>query len=55
MIPPRDINKPKNVKEEGWCAFYSGQNLKHCPYTDDKLRAAWIVGFNDASERFAGD
>jgi ribosome modulation factor len=52
MIPPRDLTRPRNVAEEGWCAFYSGRDERSCPYADAHRREAWMLGHRSASDWF---
>ncbi len=55
MIPPRDINRPASIAEEGWCAFYAGCSARHCPYSSAEGRSAWLSGYHAAQEWFANE
>jgi ribosome modulation factor len=55
MIPPRNLDKPANVQEEGWAAAMAGRSVNACPYTTDALREAWMKGHAAAEEWFANE
>lgn len=53
MIPPRDLSNPQSIREQGWCAYHSGVDARHCPYVNQVSRDAWLFGHEAAAEWFA--
>ena len=55
MIPPRDLNHPMTIAEEGWCAYVEGKDPRRSAYAGNPGWTTWLAGYQAAAMHYANE